>query len=730
MANQAGRPIAPARKLVAAVMGTLAVFVIVFGLGMSSWPVAIFGLVVLAVAIALTMMKGIRPIGGKATIACTAEVLEIAPPPVGPAYGRAEIRAIVVVPGLGNSEQIIRDGRVPVAKWPVIGATIPVTVDVADTRRVRVNWKDAPLRDEQGDLPPPPPPEEDDEDETDDAVLGLVPEAPWTGREDDWTVDEPGPQPGYENPAGYDAAPVVVRETPDGTIVEGHVIGSEDDTAPLPRRARSTSHGDYPPPPPQASAPTSPAPPPAASPAPDAASPYPEPSPAATPPAPDPSWPTEATDPPPASRSPWASPEPPPTPTRPAPAPAPPAPAPAAPVSTPAAPTPESAAHAAPPPPPAAPSEPPRAFGYTPPSARNSPPASSGDRPPGSRPSPRPRGGTATATVEPVTVTATGMRPPAQRTSTESHTESHTEVDPLIDVPLDEPAPPPAPETPAAVMPVSPPAPRVSPESVPPPRRETRFIMQPGEPDDTPAVFPASAYPNPDPNPPSGPTPIPSTRPEPTATAVHAAPSPMTAPPTAPDPDRPFPTAPAPSGGTSPLVVPDPVDIPLDENPDTPPASRSGSPWGDFSGRNDPDDKTADIITAYPSARPGPAGAIHGVGITVLVTDLPRSIAFYRDTLGFYEIDTGADSAVLASGDTRLVLRTVHNLSSEAGRLIYLNLEVGDIEAVHEELRAKGVKFVHLPRPVNRGDKLELWSASFRDPDNHNIAITQWRAIP
>jgi catechol 2,3-dioxygenase-like lactoylglutathione lyase family enzyme len=152
-------------------------------------------------------------------------------------------------------------------------------------------------------------------------------------------------------------------------------------------------------------------------------------------------------------------------------------------------------------------------------------------------------------------------------------------------------------------------------------------------------------------------------------------------------------------------------------------------PWASLVPKSEPDDQVSDVITAYPSARPGPAGAIYGVGITVLVTHLDRSIAFYRDTLGFYEIDSGEGSAVLASGDTRLVLRTVHGLSAEAGRLIYLNLEVGDVEAVYEELRAKGVQFVHAPRPVNRGDRLELWSATFRDPDDHNIAITQWRAI-
>ncbi|MEU4245314.1 VOC family protein [Actinoplanes sp. NPDC026619] len=113
----------------------------------------------------------------------------------------------------------------------------------------------------------------------------------------------------------------------------------------------------------------------------------------------------------------------------------------------------------------------------------------------------------------------------------------------------------------------------------------------------------------------------------------------------------------------------------------------------------------------------------------MLVTDLARSVSFYRDTLGFYEIDSGDGSAVLASGDTRLVLRTVTDLSAAAGRLIYLNLEVGDVEAVYAELIAKGVTFQHAPQPVNRGDRLELWSATFSDPDGHSVAITQWRAI-
>ncbi|HYN94595.1 MAG TPA: VOC family protein, partial [Pilimelia sp.] len=136
----------------------------------------------------------------------------------------------------------------------------------------------------------------------------------------------------------------------------------------------------------------------------------------------------------------------------------------------------------------------------------------------------------------------------------------------------------------------------------------------------------------------------------------------------------------------------------------------------------------AEVFTAYPSARPGPTGTIHGVGVTMLVTDLERSVSFYCDMLGFFEIDGGDGNAVLASGDTRLVLRTIADVAPVNRRVVHINLEVGDVDVTYRELRAKGVRFTYAPRPVNRGDRLELWAAAFRDPDGHGVAITQWRA--
>jgi catechol 2,3-dioxygenase-like lactoylglutathione lyase family enzyme len=111
------------------------------------------------------------------------------------------------------------------------------------------------------------------------------------------------------------------------------------------------------------------------------------------------------------------------------------------------------------------------------------------------------------------------------------------------------------------------------------------------------------------------------------------------------------------------------------------------------------------------------------------VTDLDRSRRFYRDLLGFHEIDSGRGNAVLASGDTRLVLRVVTEVSAVRARPVHLNLEVGDVNAMHAELAGQGARFVHGPRVVARGEKLELWAASLADPDGHSVDISQWRAV-
>ena len=83
MANVTGRPVAPARKLVAAVLGTIAGFVMVFGLGMSSWAVVALGAALLALAIALGMVNVARR-GARAWIAGQGQVKAVSDPPATP----------------------------------------------------------------------------------------------------------------------------------------------------------------------------------------------------------------------------------------------------------------------------------------------------------------------------------------------------------------------------------------------------------------------------------------------------------------------------------------------------------------------------------------------------------------------------------------------------------------------------------------------------------------------
>ncbi len=194
------------------------------------------------------------------------------------------------------------------------------------------------------------------------------------------------------------------------------------------------------------------------------------------------------------------------------------------------------------------------------------------------------------------------------------------------------------------------------------------------------------------------------------------------------------PTPPAQRSGVPDTDVPDTdIDIALDDPdpaPETAARPSATAPEPASAGEaptSDDEAILADLRATPPPARPGESGPIAGVGVTLLVTDLARSVSFYRDLLGFFEIDGGNGNAVLASGATRLVLRAVPEAAPINRRMVHLNLEVNDVHATYEELVAKGVRFTYAPRAVNRGARLELWAAAFRDPDGHGIAITQWR---
>jgi catechol 2,3-dioxygenase-like lactoylglutathione lyase family enzyme len=129
-----------------------------------------------------------------------------------------------------------------------------------------------------------------------------------------------------------------------------------------------------------------------------------------------------------------------------------------------------------------------------------------------------------------------------------------------------------------------------------------------------------------------------------------------------------------------------------------------------------------------PGADPDQHTAAPDVTVQLFVSNLSRAVIFYRDILGFTEIDAGRKSAVLHLGDIRVVLKVVDDLLPSS-KNVQFSLEVDDLEMAYEDLRARGVRFVHRPRRVEHYEQLEHFAAPFEDPDGHRISLSSWRAI-
>ena len=102
------------------------------------------------------------------------------------------------------------------------------------------------------------------------------------------------------------------------------------------------------------------------------------------------------------------------------------------------------------------------------------------------------------------------------------------------------------------------------------------------------------------------------------------------------------------------------------------------------------------------------------------VTDLARSAAFYRETLGL-DLQFEMDGFVfLNAGGVALALSTVHvGLATPPAGATEVVFGVDDVTATHEAWISRGVEFLSAPRNVT-GDQ---WAANFRDPDGHLLSI-------
>jgi catechol 2,3-dioxygenase-like lactoylglutathione lyase family enzyme len=118
----------------------------------------------------------------------------------------------------------------------------------------------------------------------------------------------------------------------------------------------------------------------------------------------------------------------------------------------------------------------------------------------------------------------------------------------------------------------------------------------------------------------------------------------------------------------------------------------------------------------------GPLGQIH-----VSVTDLDRSVAFYRDVLGIplLFVVPGQPMAFFASGDVRLYLGVPESPTFTSRCVLYFRVD--DIEAERARLTALDVA-VERSHVVHRDAGTELWMAALRDPDGHLLLLMEERS--
>jgi catechol 2,3-dioxygenase-like lactoylglutathione lyase family enzyme len=121
------------------------------------------------------------------------------------------------------------------------------------------------------------------------------------------------------------------------------------------------------------------------------------------------------------------------------------------------------------------------------------------------------------------------------------------------------------------------------------------------------------------------------------------------------------------------------------------------------------------------------AGTFSGLArigqIAVVVHDLARATAFYRDILGMrFLFEAPPKMAFFDCSGIRLMLSLPENAEFDhPASVIYYTVD--DIHAAAAALESRGVAFEGPPHVVARLPHADLWMAFLRDPDRNLLAL-------
>ena len=108
--------------------------------------------------------------------------------------------------------------------------------------------------------------------------------------------------------------------------------------------------------------------------------------------------------------------------------------------------------------------------------------------------------------------------------------------------------------------------------------------------------------------------------------------------------------------------------------------------------------------------------------IAMLVHDLDRAVAFYRDRMGMRFLFSAGTLAFFDCAGTRLMLSTPEPGQAHSGNSI-IYFTVDDINAAYRELTSRDVSFDDQPHIIANMGTYDLWMAFFRDSENNLIGI-------